>query len=365
MGRLWGNILMETLASARSVAMFHIAVLLYSAIVIGTALDLDRLHTLAHWIYIVRLEPVYLLILPGLSLIFLMSFVMHRTNDWRTRRQMVSYALTPEAIGRVISGLLCLSSFELFMGSFTTFKNLMPIIRGGFPDDIVLADIDRALAFGRDPGTLLIELAGHPVLRQILEWNYGILWGLLGFVPVFFICTMKSADGLRLRYLLTVFAAWTVIGNLLALLFLSTGPAFYGRVTGDTERFATVLNFLTDGTPGTAAIFQDYLWSSYISGDAALGTGISAFPSVHVAMAMTNALFLREINRTAGWFGFAYVAVILFSSVYLGWHYAIDGYVSIIVVLGLYAAIRRLCADGREMAYSAGAGPMPLPPPTV
>ena len=365
MGRLWDGILMETLANTRRVAIFHMAVLVYSAIVIAVALDFDQLQTLAHGAYLARLGPVYLFILPGISLICLISFVMHKTNDWRERRRMVGDSLSPRAIGRVLSGMLCLFSFVLFMGSFTTFKNLMPVIRGGFPDDILLAEIDRVLSFGQDPGAVLVEFAGSPVLRQVIEWNYGILWGLFGFIPVFFICTMKAADGLRLRYLLTVVSAWAIVGSLLALIFLSAGPAFYGKVTGDVQRFAVVLDFLSAGTPGTAAMFQDYLWSSYISGDAALGTGISAFPSVHVAMAMTNALFLREINRTAGWFGFAYVGLVLFSSVYLGWHYAIDGYVSIIIVLGLYAVIRRLCANDRDMAYSAGPEPMPLPPPTV
>lgn len=57
---------------------------------------------------------------------------------------------------------------------------------------------------------------------------------------------------------------------------------------------------------------------------------------------MMQALFLREISRPAGLVGFAYVALVVLSSVYLGWHYAIDGYVSALVAFGIHAGMRRL-----------------------
>ncbi len=122
-------------------------------------------------------------------------------------------------------------------------------------------------------------------------------------------------------------------------------------MTGDTGRFAAIASFLTrDASGSSAALFQAYLWSNHQAGTSALGTGISAFPSMHVALAMVNALFLREINRSAGHAAFAYVGLVLFSSVYLGWHYAIDGYVSILIVLALHALMRRLF--GRDIAQT-------------
>ncbi len=95
-------------------------------------------------------------------------------------------------------------------------------------------------------------------------------------------------------------------------------------------------------TGQTSAIaFQQYLWDNYEAGTARFASGISAFPSIHVAMVTMNALFLWEWSRKIGLAGFAYVAIILASSVCLAWHYAIDGYVSILVVTVLHAMLRR------------------------
>ena len=64
---------------------------------------------------------------------------------------------------------------------------------------------------------------------------------------------------------------------MLACLFLSAGPAFYGAVTGDAVRFAPLNAFLGQSASSPAAAFQAYLWKSYSTGTASLGTGISAF----------------------------------------------------------------------------------------
>ncbi len=78
------------------------------------------------------------------------------------------------------------------------------------------------------------------------------------------------------------------------------------------------------------------------SGVIGVGAGISAFPSMHVAAATLNALFLSERGRVLAAVGWSYVALILFGSVYLGWHYAIDGLFSVPATILIYAALRRL-----------------------
>ena len=55
-------------------------------------------------------------------------------------------------------------------------------------------------------------------------------------------------------------------------------------------------------------------------------------PSLHVA---TPVLFALLGWRTHRWLGVAftiYAAIVLVGSVHLGWHYAVDGYASIIAV---------------------------------
>ena len=62
------------------------------------------------------------------------------------------------------------------------------------------------------------------------------------------------------------------------------------------------------------------------------GGGISAFPSMHAAMATLWAGYLVERSRWLAPIGLGFLAVILYLSVYTGWHYAVDGIASIAVV---------------------------------
>ncbi|MCP4182981.1 MAG: hypothetical protein GY761_06650, partial [Hyphomicrobiales bacterium] len=80
----------------------------------------------------------------------------------------------------------------------------------------------------------------------------------------------------------------------------------------------------------------------YRTGNSGRGVGISAFPSVHVGLITLNALFAREIFPRLAGLAFAYVGIILVSSVYLGWHYAIDGYVAIFVVYAIYWLMKKV-----------------------
>jgi hypothetical protein len=141
---------------------------------------------------------------------------------------------------------------------------------------------------------------------------------------------------------------WIVIGNIAAGIFLCAGPAFYGQVTGDPTRFGEQLAFLARHADydGSAAYYQNYLWMLYEKGVSGFGSGISAFPSMHVALITLNALFIWERSRAWGIAAFAYVAFILASSVYLAWHYAVDGYAAIAMTVGIYLLVRRWLPDG-------------------
>ena len=62
----------------------------------------------------------------------------------------------------------------------------------------------------------------------------------------------------------------------------------------------------------------DYLWTAYAAGNVTIGGGISAFPSLHVAVAVWMALVVRH------WLGWVFVALISIGAVMLGWHYFLE-----------------------------------------
>ncbi len=348
------NAFLKTLsADLRQMLPFHAFVLAHMALVIGILTWHADFTAAAYRQYAAQFGPIYFLGLPAILLLGKLVAGVFRNPKaplaWMTLP-------TPALLGHLAGAAAVFGSFILFMGSFTTFKTLMPALRNGFPYDRVQADLDALLFGGVDPGPWLTALFGNPHILSILEWNYSVGWPAFAFAPLFFI-VLRTKGAVRLRYCLGFALVWAVLGNLLACLFLSAGPAFYGHVTGDAARFAAQLRMLDNGV---VAAIQAYLWQNHLQDVAGLGTGISAFPSVHVGVTMMNALFLREFSRTAGLLGFAYVFVILVSSTLFGWHYLIDGYTSILVVLLLHVALKRLFA-ARSATPAEDLKPSPSP----
>ncbi|MGE7368122.1 phosphatase PAP2 family protein [Neorhizobium sp. NPDC001467] len=298
---------------------------------------------------------MFLLTMLFAALVFDFARLLHRFN--RRRGLAFRRIFSAERMAALVSGILLMGALMFFQGSFTTIKNMLPLFKGGFTDDRFQAELDAWLHLGFDPWSW-VHMLGSGLVTRVLEFNYSVLWFALCFGILFFVATSPLADGVRRRYLAMFIFVWIICGNVLAGLFLSAGPLFYGEVVGDHERFAELIAWLGRGQDANIVMgYRDYLWELHDSGKAGFGSGISAFPSVHVALTMMNALFVNHYSRRLGLFAFAYVAVIQFSSVYLGWHYAIDGYVSIVAVTAAYLLIDML---SRRRPGGAPAG-LPVP----
>ncbi|RWA72093.1 phosphatase PAP2 family protein [Mesorhizobium sp.] len=328
---------------------------LYLIIAAYTLAGLGFLHAVgaddrsAYSIYFEDWIKLNCLIFPIFVVIFDAILILHRFNS--RRLLVVKTTFSNGRLAYFLSGLCLLVALMIFQGTFTSVKNVMPVWQGGFRFDVVQANIDSVLHFGVDPWRWLYAVAKVDWVRVAAEWNYNVLWFLLNFSALFFVATSPKVASIRTRYLVCFMAVWIIVGNVLAALFLSAGPAFYGLVTGDTARFGQQLAFLAKGlgAPNSAASYQNYLWSLNEAGRTGFATGISAFPSVHVGLVTLNALFLREYNRYLGALAFLYAAFVAASSVYLAWHYAIDGYVAALVTLLIYVAARKLIPADRRL----------------
>ena len=315
---------------------------------------LDAADRSAYSIYVVDWTKLNCLVFPIFAVIFDTGRIIHRFSA--RRGLAVKRTFSTNRLAYSLSGLCLLMALMVFQGTFTSVKNAMPVWQGGFQFDTVQADIDAFLHFGVDPWRWLHTVGANDWVRAAVEWNYNAFWFLLNFTILFFVATSPKAAPVRTRYLVCFMAVWVVVGNLLAVLFLSAGPAFYGQVTGDTARFGEQLAFLANGvgSPNSAVSYQNYLWSLYDAGQTGFASGISAFPSVHVGLVTLNALFLREYNRYLGALAFLYAAFVAASSVYLAWHYAIDGYVGAAVVLLIYLVARKLIPADRRLSALPG-----------
>lgn len=293
--------------------------------------------------YFVVWPVTFFVVFPAIYALLLLLRIVHRFETRRGRMLAIRKSLAAPHLIQFTTGLGLLAAMMVFQGAFSSFKTALPIWRDGFPDDIVQANIDRAIHFGVDPWRLLYAIGQNDVVRAVAEWNYNQAWFIFCYAILFFVAVSGKAAAVRSRYLVTYMLVWIIVGNILAGLFLSAGPAFYGLVTGDTARFGEQLAFLAASGDSThsAARVQAYLWNFYQSGNAGLGSGISAFPSMHVGLVTLNALFIFEASRKWGIIAFAYVGFVLASSVYLAWHYAIDGYAAIVVTIIVFLAVRK------------------------
>ena len=166
-------------------------------------------------------------------------------------------------------------------------------------------------------------------------------------------CAFTRDQRFQLRGVVALFTSWVFLGNILAVAFSSVGPCFYFEFYGDRTFLPLMerLQSYTDGFGLRATQAMQFLLQT--SGKEAWGAGISAMPSLHVAMATLFVLFCRH-RFNAIWptvLASIFLMLILVGSVHLGWHYAVDGIVSIIVAPLIWWASGRFVdwAEAREL----------------
>lgn len=292
--------------------------------------------------YVPMWQITFAVTFPAVFLTWRLAQLMLRQR--RGASEAVAKVLAPASAARLVAGIVLMQFLLAFQIAFTSAKNAMPVLQGGFPHDKWQADFDQWLHFGADPVASLHSYFGSPTVTWLLEQNYSKIWFIVTFGCLFIFCVGEQARARRTHHVLLFVASWVLVGNVFAHLFLSAGPIFYGNVTGDHSRFASIAQHVFDnGSEGSfTQMVQAYLWQMYASGSTAFGTGISAFPSVHVAATTVVCLTAWRKSRFWGCASAAYLALILFSSVYLGWHYAIDGYFAIGAVLVIDWLLRRI-----------------------
>jgi hypothetical protein len=230
-----------------------------------------------------------------------------------------------------------------FMSTFASFKQVIPYVQG-FAWDYRFMKLDYMAHFGNHPWEIFSFLLKHPKVIVAIDSLY-MLW----FPALFFMClwmAWSSKRRLRLQFFVTVCLTWIILGTVLATLFSSAGPCYYSMVLGDHSNpykpLMTQLMKIHESMPlfalknqlGLWEAYQDHIWLPF--------GGISAMPSLHVAIAVLMAIVGWRVNLWAGILLTEYAVVTQLGSFILGWHYAIDGYVSILLTILLWKAVGKI-----------------------
>ena len=252
-------------------------------------------------------------------------------------RQLMSRFLTAERIAAALPVLLL---YPIFISASTALKGVIPAIQP-FAWDAQFAAWDGFLHGGRQPWEWLQPLFGHPYVTDVIDQLY-LAWFYVGGIMLFWQTLSLRRPRLRMQFFLSIVLIWILLGNVAAIALSSAGPCYYGRVTGLPDPFAALMDYLhhADDLRFLWALrIQDVLWQTYLDPNAGVLHGISAMPSLHVAVALLYALLGFAVSRRLGLALGLFTVIILIGSVHLGWHYAIDGYAGMLWAYVIWRAV--------------------------
>lgn len=316
---------MNTLrASLRTHRALLLIVLLYAAAATLLAGSLpsasDILNVLAGFLVAILTGPIF--ILCGYTIHVMVMQRPHRLCHYlyHDLRRYLSNE-------RLLHALPAMLLIPVFASSFTVFKAAIPRLHP-YTWDASLSAWDIALHGGKAPWEWLQPLLGHPLVTGLLNFSYH-LWFFLFYAILYWLILDTRRPLLRMQFLLSFALTWIALGSILAVLFASVGPCYYGHLHA-SDPYAPLMAYLHDANqhvPVWALQVQDILWQGYQSKGAHGELGISAMPSMHVATATLMVMLGWRVNRAAGIALSTFAVLILLGSIHLGWHYALDGYV--------------------------------------
>jgi membrane-associated phospholipid phosphatase len=212
--------------------------------------------------------------------------------------------------------LLGLGAWYLTYASFRNLKSYVPFVNGHLWDG-VLDDLDRILWFGHDPADVLHSLLGTGPAAHALSFVY-IAW--IVFVPASLVVALVwSRDARAGAWYVTAVAVDWALGVATYFAVPTLGPVY-----ATPEHFTALARTDVTGLQETMMLQRHEVLVNPMTTDA-LQT-IAAFASLHVGICVTMGLMaeLLRLPRMVRVLLWAFLAITVVSTVYLGWHYFVD-----------------------------------------
>jgi len=230
---------------------------------------------------------------------------------------------TGERIFLVLSGLLA------YHVVYACYRNLKSWIAFRDVHDEQLLRFDRDLFGGHSPAVLLHDLLGEDTAAHVLHVIYeSFSW----IVPVSFVAALVLVPRIKEGYVFLASAMWVwILGLASYYLIPSLGP-----FATAPEEFAGLARTGITETQEKYLAQRAHLLADPQAHDAF--ASISAFASLHVGFTCMILLMMHYYGfRLATRVMTVYLAVVMVSTIYLGWHFVVDVPAGVVVA---YLAVR-------------------------
>lgn len=271
------------------------------------------------------------------------AVIRARSRGWSLRNvgRVLRERWTLNRLLLVVSGLVGYHIVYLGYRNLKSWNAFNPL-----RDDDLLA-WDRALFLGHSPWVMLHTLLGESYTAEALavvyrSFTYVIVLGLVG--------TLALIPRVRHAYVFLSAATWAwILGTLCYYLLPSLGP--YAAVPGDFDRLRHTP--ITD-TQAEYLVERAAFLADHTAPDAFVSLG--AFASLHVGFTtlvflMARYYGLRRLSRVLG----VYLAAVIVSTVYFGWHYVLDDVAGVLLALTA-VQLGKWTVDPPPLLTRAGAG---------
>lgn len=239
---------------------------------------------------------------------------------------------------RLITALPVLVAIILFSPAFSAAKRLVGTYVP-YVWDATFIEWDIAL-HGMDAWRVINPVTGTPEITFLLSLFYQ-LWILLLYIALPMLAIFFQPGRLRTQFLCTYLLSWIVLGAILANLWSSVGPCFLEAYTG-SQHFRPLMDQLREldmQYPILALDVQSTLLQWQKVGGDQLGQGISAMPSMHVSISTAFALVAWHFGWKWRIASILFWFLIMLGSVQLAYHYAVDGYISAVMTIGIWSTV--------------------------
>lgn len=280
-------------------------------------------------------QPVY----EMMTLFVLFLVLISVLPNFFARHKLITF----HSIGEVLNICLGIAAMSVSLCLFSAVKSIIYKI-DPFSWDPFLYELDKFIHFGFTPQSLLEPLYHLPYFTRTVEFIY-VSWIPLFYAYVCWWLLHKPGTPGRAELMISFILIWVLFGNVMALAFSSAGPVFFDLAHPDrTDPYAVErqIFYLSSGIDSLTVRLQAILADlSVRKDDQVRVTGISAFPSVHIAINTLLVVHAFYYDRPAFWWLLTTAIAVIISCLMLLWHYAVDCYSMIILVPFLFLIVRR------------------------